>query len=212
MLPPPPLPPMARPVAIIRSTSDLSIINSPPPSITPPSINNLHSPHQSDHTAITESTHDIQNSSPPMSPHDSHQQHRKSTSSLAVSQQPIARLASSYATTSVATGREYSFNPFHSSTGQVNQNKMETNECISIISFQQLFSYSSSLSNMSGVISPTNLSLYSTPITSAPRTTARTRWNTSFILEEDFNMITQHPSAMPNPNTDSSSIILMEEG
>lgn len=76
----------------------------------------------------------------------------------------------------------------------------------------QLFSYSSSLSNMSGVISPTNLSLYSTPITAAPRTSARTRWNTSVILEEDFNMAAQHPSAMSNPNSDANSIILMEEG
>lgn len=65
---------------------------------------------------------------------------------------------------------------------------------------------------MSGVISPTNLSLYSAPITAAPRTTARTRWNTSVILEEDFNMVAQHPSAMSNPNSDTNSIILMEEG
>lgn len=38
MLPPPPLPPMARPVAIIRSTGEVSMSgpNSPPPNITPP--------------------------------------------------------------------------------------------------------------------------------------------------------------------------------
>lgn len=65
---------------------------------------------------------------------------------------------------------------------------------------------------MSGVISPTNLSLYSAPITAAPRTTARTRWNTSVILEEDFNMVAQHPSTMPTSNPDTNSIILMEEG
>lgn len=65
---------------------------------------------------------------------------------------------------------------------------------------------------MSGVISPTNLSLYSSSMTTAPRTASRTRWNTSFILEEDFNMMTQHPPSMSNPNTDANSIILMEEG
>lgn len=118
MLPPPPLPPMARPVAIIRSTGDLSIINSPPPSITPPSVNNMHSPHHSDHNNITDTT-EIGNTSPPMSPHDGHQQHRKSSVSSLVSQQPHSRLASSYASAAVNTGREYSFNPFHSTSGQV---------------------------------------------------------------------------------------------
>lgn len=38
MLPPPPLPPMARPVAIIRSTGDVT--NSPPSSVTPPCAEN----------------------------------------------------------------------------------------------------------------------------------------------------------------------------
>lgn len=61
---------------------------------------------------------------------------------------------------------------------------------------------------MSGVISPTNLSLYSTPVTT-PRTTARTRWNNPFLLEEDFSMIT-HPVSSNNP--ESNSVILMEEG
>lgn len=119
MLPPPPLPPMARPVAIIRSTGDLSIINSPPPSsITPPDVNNMHSPHQSDHNNITDTT-EIGNTSPPMSPHDGHQQHRKSSVASLVSQQPLSRLASSYSSAAVNSGREYSFNPFHTTSGQV---------------------------------------------------------------------------------------------
>lgn len=118
MLPPPPLPPMARPVAIIRSTGDLSIMNSPPPSITPPSVNNVHSPHQSEHNNITDTT-EIGNTSPPMSPHDGHQQHRKSSVSSLVSQQPHSRLTSAYSSAAVNSGREYSFNPFHSTSGQV---------------------------------------------------------------------------------------------
>lgn len=75
MLPPPPLPPMARPVAIIRSTGDLSIINSPPASITPPTVNSMSSPHQSEHMGDNA---DMGNASPPMSPHNSHhQQHHQ---------------------------------------------------------------------------------------------------------------------------------------
>lgn len=50
MLPPPPLPPMARPVAIIRSTGDLTMVGSPPSSITPPpgSSATMSSPHHQD--------------------------------------------------------------------------------------------------------------------------------------------------------------------
>lgn len=79
MLPPPPLPPMARPVAIIRSTGDLSIINSPPTSITPPSVNNMSSPHQSEHIG---ETNELGNASPPMSPHNSHQQQQQQQQQL----------------------------------------------------------------------------------------------------------------------------------
>lgn len=73
MLPPPPLPPMARPVAIIRSTGDLSIIgNSPPSSLSPPTVSNINSPHQSEH--MGDSQNELGNTSPPMSPHNTHQQ------------------------------------------------------------------------------------------------------------------------------------------
>lgn len=61
---------------------------------------------------------------------------------------------------------------------------------------------------MSGVISPTNLSLYSTPVT-ASRPTARSRWNPPFLMEEDFGMIT-HP-VTGNP-VEPNSVILMEDG
>lgn len=63
------------------------------------------------------------------------------------------------------------------------------------------------MSTMSGVISPTNLSLYSTPV-STSRTTPRARWNPQLFLEEDFNMIT-HSVANASEN---NSVILMEEG
>ncbi|KAL7013131.1 hypothetical protein ACKWTF_015211 [Chironomus riparius] len=153
--------PMARPVAIIRS-SDLTMVNSPP---TPPA-NSMSSPHpdHSDHVG----QNDI-NQSPPDSPQA--QMERKG----------LSRIASPY-----APSRDYAFNHFHSQQ-------------------TQLFSYPSSISTMSGVISPTNLSLYSTPVTT-PRSTPRTRWNNPFLLEEDFNMMT-HPVSNNNPD----SVILMEE-
>lgn len=111
---------MARPVAIIRSTGDLSIINSPPSSITPPNVNSMNSPHQNEHNAIGESNNtDISNASPPISPHEAQQTNRKTSISTLVSQQPHSRLSSSYSSSTVATGREYSFNPFHSTSGQV---------------------------------------------------------------------------------------------
>lgn len=62
---------------------------------------------------------------------------------------------------------------------------------------QQIFTYPT-ISSMSGVISPTNLSLFSSPVTvTRPVATQRTvsnippRWNTApFInLEDDYNMI-----------------------
>lgn len=71
MLPPPPLPPMARPVALIRSTVDASMTvgaNSPPASITPPCSE----------TSTAEDVPDI-SSSPPLSP-GRHGDRRKSPS------------------------------------------------------------------------------------------------------------------------------------
>lgn len=98
MLPPPPLPPMARPVAIIRS-SDLTMVNSPPTSITPPTT--MSSPHQEHQDSQMAGSTDL-SSSPPLSPQS--QMDRKS----------LTRIASPY-----STGREYTFNHFHSQPAQV---------------------------------------------------------------------------------------------
>lgn len=97
MLPPPPLPPMARPVAIIRS-SDLTMVNSPPTSITPPTT--MSSPHQ-EHQESHMSQNDV-NHSPPLSPQS--QMDRKA----------LTRISSPY-----SNGREYTFNHFHSPQAQV---------------------------------------------------------------------------------------------
>ncbi|GAB0086080.1 nuclear factor 1 [Sergentomyia squamirostris] len=177
MLPPPPLPPMARPVAIIRSTGDLTMITSPPSSITPPvaAATTLSSPHQEQEPGCA-SAAEI-GSSPPLSPQQMEASARKS----------LTRISSPY-----SLGREYAFNHFHSQP-------------------TQLFSYaggqSVASSTMTGVISPTNLSLYSSPVTT-PRTTSRSRWNAPFLLEEDFGMIT-HP--VSNNTPEANTVILMEE-
>lgn len=95
-------------------------------------------------------------------------------------------------------GRDYAFNHFHGQPAQ-------------------LFSYPaiSSMSGMSGVISPTNLSLYGTPV-SAARSAARgavPRWNPPFItLEEDFGMMTHGQMPISSNNPDTNSVILMDEG
>lgn len=98
MLPPPPLPPMARPVAIIRSTCDVNMsgTNSPPASITPPCSE----------ASPADEVPEI-NSSPPLSP-GSHDM-RKSPS-----QRNSVPTSSPY-----SPSREYSFNHFHGQPGHV---------------------------------------------------------------------------------------------
>ncbi|KAF2903492.1 hypothetical protein ILUMI_02682 [Ignelater luminosus] len=173
MLPPPPLPPMARPVAIIRSTGDVSLsgTNSPPASITPPG-------------SESSPANDVPelNSSPPMSP--GSQDRRKSPT-----QHNSVPTSSPY-----SPNRDYSFNHFHPQPGH-------------------LFSYPS-MSGMSGVISPTNLSMYSPSVNTArgtPRSSGIPRWSTPLFTldQEDFSMIT-HPVSGSNPET--NTVILMDEG
>ncbi|XP_019872372.1 nuclear factor 1 C-type isoform X3 [Aethina tumida] len=98
MLPPPPLPPMARPVAIIRSTGDVTMsgTNSPPASITPPCSE----------TSTADEVPEI-SSSPPQSP-GSHDR-RKSPS-----QRHSVPSSSPY-----SPSRDYSFNHFHGQPGHV---------------------------------------------------------------------------------------------
>lgn len=116
MLPPPPLPPMARPVAIIRS-SDLTMVNSPPTSITPPTT--MSSPHQ-EHQESHMNQNDV-NQSPPLSPQS--QMDRKA----------LTRITSPY-----SNGRDYAFNHFHSPQTQVRTLSFERRN------FQLNFFFSSS--------------------------------------------------------------------
>ncbi|XP_049315562.1 mucin-5AC isoform X13 [Bactrocera dorsalis] len=270
MLPPPPLPPMARPVAIIRSTGGLTMVESPPLSATPPNSNqsgkesSRHQQTQLDHQnqhqtpchtlshpqhvavehgdsssqiltvntstntsgsnanttsvssttdAVTVPTSNMQkntsatsgsnnssssstdivvasSSPPPISP----QEHIDVVRSTKFS--TIGRFGTqSY---SAATSREY-FNHFHSQTTPKH--------------FSQILGYTSSISTISGVISPTNLSLYSSPITGASnashRSTPRPRWNPPFLMEDEFSMM---PHSVSSTNSENAPVILMEDG
>lgn len=177
MLPPPPPAPMARPVAIIRSTGELTAAssNSPPTSSTSPTDPSELASNQEQMAAAAAVglvNSGCQSSVDPAG--------RKSPARILV--------------TAPHTSREYTFAHFHSQPGQ------------------QIFTYPS-ISSMSGVISPTNLSLFSSPVSvTRPVATQRSvsnvppRWNTApFInLEDDYNMIapiitgtaSEPPSAM----------------
>lgn len=111
MLPPPPLPPMARPVAIIRS-SDLTMVNSPPTSISPPTT--MSSPHQ-EHQDSHMNQNDV-NQSPPLSPQS--QMERKG----------LTRITSPY-----SNGRDYTFNHFHSPQAQVSIHKTIESSIVQIL-------------------------------------------------------------------------------
>ncbi|KAG5668926.1 hypothetical protein PVAND_016836 [Polypedilum vanderplanki] len=197
MLPPPPLPPMAIPVTSgysgegVKGESDIrefpltrpiAIIRSSDLTI----VNSPPTPPATTINSINSSPHHHQEH-PDIIQHQHSLQNEinqsppESPQSQLERKAGMSRIASPY-----ATSRDYAFNHFHTQQSQ-------------------LFSYPSSISTMSSVINPTNLSLYSTPVTT-PRSTPRARWNNPFLLEEDFNMMA-HPVSNNNPD----SVILMEE-
>ncbi|XP_030379333.1 uncharacterized protein LOC115627723 isoform X2 [Scaptodrosophila lebanonensis] len=214
MLPPPPLPPMARPVAIIRTNGDLAMVQSPPPSSANQAsslsndtlcvrksglnddsrgtmesnnspINSETGPHNVNCTTL------VTTSSPqpqaPTSPQVCIETGRCKMSPVACNS--LTRIATQmYPSTN---GREY-FNHFHTQS-------------------TSLLGYAGSISTMSGVISPTNLSLYSTPtmaVASAHRSSARSRWNSTLLTEDEFNII---PHSVSSTNIENAQVILMED-
>uniref|UniRef100_A0A1A9VWP5 CTF/NF-I domain-containing protein n=1 Tax=Glossina austeni TaxID=7395 RepID=A0A1A9VWP5_GLOAU len=200
MLPPPPLPPMARPVAIIRSTGDLTMVGSPPTQDSSNSTVTVCSSNNSSDLVVASAS-----TSPPPAPTQSPQSHiidvarckTSPTSSAASAVSSVSALtrisAQPYSNTN---SRDSYFNHFHTQT-------------------TPLLGYTSSISTMSGVISPTNLSLYSSASAAGVspavthRTTPRTRWNPPFLsMEDDFNMMS-HTLSSTNP--EATPVILMED-
>jgi len=164
MLPPPPPPIMARPVAIIRSTEMVSSsANSPPPSVTPP----LSGEPSSGGGGGSGGGRTLA----PLSP----SQHSTSVAS-SVSESVLHGRSGTVVSSTFGSGRDYTFSHLHAQSGQ-------------------LFTYTNigPVSGMSGVISPTNLSLFSSPVatprsTPNARTTPVPRWNTGSFIALDDNM------------------------
>ncbi|KAI8036443.1 nuclear factor 1 A-type isoform X2 [Drosophila gunungcola] len=205
---PPMLPPMARPVAIIRSSSDLTLVQSPPPSLTLanqfPNLSNnncitknsletdnirltntLDNSHSPVETEVVPQHEIAESASPQPQPHTpastSPQSYLDPGRCKLLSAGPnIGRITTQIYPSS--NNREY-FNHFHSQP-------------------TSLLGYAGSISTMSGVISPTDLSLYSAPM-AVSRSSTRTRWN-----EGDHNVI---PHSTSSTNIENTQVILMED-
>ncbi|KAG1662032.1 Kinesin-like protein unc-104 [Nymphon striatum] len=192
MLPPPPPPPMARPVPIIRSTA-----GSPPPN---QEVNTNDGTENMSNIQMVSKHETSENvSSLPVTSSGVHNS-SGNTSSTDVS--TISRSVMSSSFTSL-NRPEHAFSHIHSQHGQFL-------DWISL-SQQQLYPFTNlspvSMTAMSGVISPTNLSLFTSPVTT-PRTTPRTtpvpRWNAPFIsLDEnlDYGMMAGLMPANPEESS-----------
>ncbi|XP_042899004.1 nuclear factor 1 X-type isoform X5 [Parasteatoda tepidariorum] len=204
MLPPPPPAPMARPVAIIRSTGKLasfSEISGSAPS--PPNNVNQAGPRNSSPVSET-----------------------SSVASSVVVRDNRKQLASPPVTSSdfsvilVAPAGNNGLDGSQSNRGSMSSPftslpRPDNNFSHIHPQAHQLFSYTniSPVNAMSGMISPTNISMFTSPATtprSTPRTTPVPRWNAPFItLDEnlDYNMMA---GLMPGTNSDSDAPHIIE--
>ncbi|XP_034670591.1 nuclear factor 1 A-type isoform X1 [Drosophila subobscura] len=219
---PPMLPPMARPVAIIRTSGDLAMVHSPPS----PSGSTNHSPNTPNNSLgvakiglepeNSRNTNTMEGNNSPINTDSSSHSVHCTTLVTSISPQPqpqpqppqpqpqaplstnpylengrcklspAASSSLSRITTQMypsSNGREY-FNHFHSQSSS-------------------LLGYAGSISSMSGVISPTNLSLYSAPTMAVTRSSARSRWN-----DDELNLI---PHSVSSTNIENTQVILMED-
>ncbi|GFX24426.1 hypothetical protein TNCV_992411 [Trichonephila clavipes] len=198
MLPPPPPAPMARPVAIIRSTGKLAAFSeisgsapSPPSNVSQPGPRN---------SSPVSDTSPVGNS---------------------VVRDNRKQLASPPAPSSVAPGGSNGLDGSQNNRGSMSSPftslpRPDNNFSHIHPQAHQLFSYTniSPVNAMSGMISPTNLSMFTSP-SNTPRTTPRTtpvpRWNAApFItLDEnlDYNMMA---GLMPTNHNDSDPPHIIE--
>ncbi|XP_069165529.1 nuclear factor 1 X-type [Procambarus clarkii] len=202
MLPPPPPPPMARPVAIIRSTADLAHSGSVSPGPVSP-------PHSSSGSGNGGPI--LPDVSPPDRRDDGLSPPPPATSAPPVSQMFVCgasfggvRMYQQDGPLRLAITSRHdppSHPPHHQHHHQ----------------HGQLFTYSSMspVSAMSGVISPTSMSLFTSPGTT-PRTTPRStppvpRWNTPFINLDETMDYTTMSTLMPTLPADATSAQLIED-
>ncbi|XP_069955073.1 nuclear factor 1 C-type isoform X7 [Cherax quadricarinatus] len=204
MLPPPPPPPMARPVAIIRSTADLAHSGSVSPGPVSP-------PHSAAGSSGGNGGSILPDVSPPDRRDDGLSPPPPATSAPPVSQMFVCgasfggvRMYQQDGPLRLAITSRHdppSHPPHHQHHHQ----------------HGQLFTYSSMspVSAMSGVISPTSMSLFTSPGTT-PRTTPRStppvpRWNTPFINLDESMDYTTMSTLMPTLPADATSAQLIED-
>ncbi|XP_054717542.1 uncharacterized protein LOC129226939 [Uloborus diversus] len=197
MLPPPPPAPMARPVAIIRSTGKLAAFSDISAS-TPSPPNNI-------------SQSGPRNSSPVS---------ENSPVTNSVVRDNRKQLASPPVSSSVAPAGNNGLDGSQANRGAMSSTftslpRPDNNFSHIHPQAHQLFPYTniSPVNAMSGMISPTNLSMFTSPATtprSTPRTTPVPRWNAPFItLDEnlDYNMMA---GLMPGSNADADAPHIIE--
>ncbi|KAH8269807.1 hypothetical protein KR018_011284 [Drosophila ironensis] len=202
---PPMLPPMARPVAIIRSSGDLTLVQSPSPALNSANSspiltsnnssaekNNLEADHHKNigsisSNSVNDTANEIMIATSPI-PQANNTASGTPQPYVDTTRCKMLSMGSNSASRITApmypasNSREY-FNHFHSQPAP-------------------LLGYAGSISTMSGVISPTNLSLYSAPMT-VTRSSARTRWN-----EDELNVISHSVSST---NIENAQVILMDD-
>ncbi|GAB6031660.1 hypothetical protein CHUAL_009417 [Chamberlinius hualienensis] len=199
MLPPPPPPPMARPVTIIRTTSSMTDLNSA--SASPPAVQSSMSiggpPHGNSDSNVSDGSANPSNSRGDVSQDGPSSPPTTSTSgSVGGGNGDSPPVTRSVLTTQFISSRsEYAFSHIHPQSAQ-------------------LFTYPNiSMGSMSGVISPTNLGMFSSPVTT-PRTTPRStpipRWNAPFMAMDDNVDYAMMASLMPGSGAEDQQI--MNEG
>ncbi|XP_017056777.1 nuclear factor 1 C-type isoform X2 [Drosophila ficusphila] len=205
---PPMLPPMARPVAIIRSSSDLTLVQSPPPSLT---LTNQ-SPNVSNNNCLSKNSletdnirlaNTIDNSNSPVNT-DVGAQHDIPENA---SPQPQTQVTVSTSPQSYLDSGRCKFIPTGSNISRITTQMYPSSnnrEYFNHFHAQppSLLGYAGSISTMSGVISPTDLSLYSSPM-AVSRSSTRTKWN-----EEEHTVI---PHSVSGTNIENTQVILMED-
>ncbi|GAB6031659.1 hypothetical protein CHUAL_009417 [Chamberlinius hualienensis] len=196
MLPPPPPPPMARPVTIIRTTSSMTDLNSA--SASPPAVQSSMSiggpPHGNSDSNVSDGSANPSNSRGDVSQDGPSSPPTTSTSgSVGGGNGDSPPVTRSVLTTQFISSRsEYAFSHIHPQSAQ-------------------LFTYPNiSMGSMSGVISPTNLGMFSSPVTT-PRTTPRStpipRWNAPFMAMDDNVDYAMMASLMPGSGAEDQQIM-----
>ncbi|XP_017062641.1 nuclear factor 1 X-type isoform X4 [Drosophila eugracilis] len=203
---PPMLPPMARPVAIIRSSNDPTLAQSPSLTISNQSPNLTNSNCIEKNRLETDNIRlatSIENRNSPVTTDVVAQHEIRTTTPPPQSQSTASATPESF----LDTGRCKLLSAGSNKNRITTQMYPSTNNRDYFNHFHSqpasLLGYAGSISTMSGVInSPTDLSLYSAPM-SVSRSSTRTRWN-----DDQHNVL---PHSLSSTNIENTQVILMED-